>query len=316
MGGVLRQGPPLFTQTAGASWISTKVASSTVFAAGKLGTSECDAIYWFLTKRNTFLDPEPYPVIIKKHITINAGIFPNTDAAIDEWCHHMITDVLPVMDGMAEWNPCAPLRESQILNAYSKSSVRFPLRSLEPYYHPKEHRWTLHIPDAAASAAHIAVVSPFASSISKQWDHRAAVWNTEPIWKDGISLSAFQTGFNPLVSVAEGGTHCTNGAWSAEIRDGGWKAAVESIVRNVESSGAKLAIIGCGALSLPIAAALKKLGISAIHLGGATQILFGIKGARWATHSVISTFFNDAWINVSTDEIPAGAASIENGCYW
>jgi hypothetical protein len=84
----------------------------------------------------------------------------------------------------------------------------------------------------------------------------------------------------------------------------------------VEASGAKLAIVGCGALSLPLCVALKSRGIAAIHTGGATQILFGIKGGRWETHSVISTFFNDAWIRPAAAEIPAHAAHVEGACYW
>ena len=42
-----------------------------------------------------------------------------------------------------------------------------------------------------------------------------------------------------------------------------------------------VAIIGCGAYGMPLAAMLKQAGKQAIHLGGATQLLFGIKGKRW-----------------------------------
>jgi hypothetical protein len=95
-----------------------------------------------------------------------------------------------------------------------------------------------------------------------------------------------------------------------------WRAAVRAMVEAVVESKATVALLGCGALSLPIGAELKRRGISAIHMGGATQILFGIKGRRWATHDVISTFFNEAWVSPSPDEIPTRAASVEGGCYW
>ena len=42
-----------------------------------------------------------------------------------------------------------------------------------------------------------------------------------------------------------------------------------------------IAIIGCGAYGLPLAAKLKKEGRQAIHLAGVTQLMFGIKGKRW-----------------------------------
>lgn len=38
------------------------------------------------------------------------------------------------------------------------------------------------------------------------------------------------------------------------------------------------AIIGCGAYGMPLAAQIKNAGRQAIHLGGAVQLLFGIKG--------------------------------------
>jgi hypothetical protein len=39
-------------------------------------------------------------------------------------------------------------------------------------------------------------------------------------------------------------------------------------------------------------------------------------GNRWANHSVISKFWNDAWVWPSEEETPRGAAKIEGGCYW
>jgi hypothetical protein len=54
----------------------------------------------------------------------------------------------------------------------------------------------------------------------------------------------------------------------------------------------------------------------AIVLGGAIQVLFGIKGRRWKTHEVISKFWNDDWIYPKPEETPQGARDIEGGCYW
>ena len=41
-----------------------------------------------------------------------------------------------------------------------------------------------------------------------------------------------------------------------------------------------VAIIGCGAYGLPLAVEAKRMGKQAIHMGGATQVLFGIKVNR------------------------------------
>jgi hypothetical protein len=67
---------------------------------------------------------------------------------------------------------------------------------------------------------------------------------------------------------------------------------------------------------MPIAKMLKDRGVIAIVMGGAIQVLFGIKGRRWEKHPIISTFWNDAWVWPSEEETPAGAQIIEGGCYW
>jgi hypothetical protein len=61
---------------------------------------------------------------------------------------------------------------------------------------------------------------------------------------------------------------------------------------------------------------LKALGISVVVMGGAIQVLFGIKGRRWANHQVISRFWNDAWVWPSLVEIPGAAVFVEDACYW
>jgi hypothetical protein len=311
MGGVQRQGPPLLTQDDGAAWLSQKVAAETPFTAGKLGTAECDVIAFYLSHRQA-AEKTPYPPQILRNIFLNAGLFPATEATADAYASYMATMVLPRMDGIAEWNPCSPLNESAILNHYAPSSVRFPARSLEPYYATAtENRWTLVATGNTESKPPIAVVSPFAESIAAQWGRQDSVWSTGPrIWIEGAKLATVRAGYSPMLA-GHG-----SGAWPRAVQEGGWTAAIRWMADRVEASGAKLAIVGCGALSLPLCVALKSRGIAAIHTGGATQILFGIKGGRWETHSVISTFFNDAWIRPAAAEIPAHAAHVEGACYW
>jgi hypothetical protein len=303
MGGVSRQGPPLYTQQEGAVWLATQVASRRVFAAGKLGTSELESIVFYLGMRRGEIK-YPYTSGIKKNMSVNAGIFPVTDEVIDDWVKHMITEVLPEMDGMAEWYPMGTY-ESQILNMFSGKSKRFPARSLEPYYESeKSTRWTMRIPDKTK----VAVVSPFAASITSQWAKQAEIWPTTPVWNANIELIPIKAYYNPYLSPDK--------TWPNEVERGGWRAAIAYLTKAVVESGAKIAVIGIGALSLPLCASLKKHGISAIHNGGATQILFGIKGRRWTTHNVISGFFNSAWVEPTPEEIPSNKHVVEGGCYW
>jgi hypothetical protein len=313
MGGVRRQGPPLLTQEGGAAWLATQVAERRVFAAGKIGTSELNAILFYTSNRaSAGTSRPPYPDMIRRHMYVNAGLFPaaseSLDAALDDWCAHMIRVVLPAMNGLAEWNPISPLYEAMVLNAYAPESARFSLRSLEPYYCARrQHKWTAQIPAGAS----IAVVSPFARTIAQQYA-KPDVWSSESPWPSPApALHTVRCGYSPALTADD--STC---AWEPAIRAGGWRAAVESLTDAVCASGATVAVLGCGALSLPVAAALKARGVSAIHLGGATQILFGVKGRRWTHHDVISRFFTDAWVLPAPEEVPSGAALVENGCYW
>jgi len=304
MGGVRRQGPPLFTQQEGAVWLAAQVAGRRVFAAGKLGTSEMEALWFYLAMRRG-ATKYPYISDIKKNMSVNAGVFPATDEALDDWARHMFSDVLPEMDGMAEWNARNPFQEAQILEAFAPKSKRFPARSLEPYYEEAAAtRWTFRIPDRTK----VAVVSPFAESMRAQWARQSVVWPTTPVWNPEVTLCPVKAHYSPYL--------CPDSTWPADVEARGWRAAVQAMADEVVASGAKLALVGVGALSLPLVVALKKRGVAAIHTGGATQIMFGVKGMRWTTHSVISGFFNDAWVSPREDEIPSNAAAVEGGCYW
>lgn len=74
-------------------------------------------------------------------------------------------------------------------------------------------------------------------------------------------------------------------------------------------------ILGCGAFGLPLACHAKELGISALHLGGVTQLLFGIMGARWE-YLVPDFESTSLWTRPVDADRPAGFESIESGCYW
>ena len=75
-----------------------------------------------------------------------------------------------------------------------------------------------------------------------------------------------------------------------------------------------ICLLGCGAYGFPLAAHVKRLGKKAVHIGGALQLLFGIKGRRWDRE--FSSIYNDAWVRPEENEKPRNANSVEGGCYW
>ena len=97
-----------------------------------------------------------------------------------------------------------------------------------------------------------------------------------------------------------------------------WFEALEYMVQTALKIDFDVAIIGCGAYGMPLAAKLKQAGKQAIHLGGATQLLFGIKGRRWEENypSKIATCFNANWTYPLDSEKPKNGGTVEMGCYW
>jgi glycine/D-amino acid oxidase-like deaminating enzyme len=87
--------------------------------------------------------------------------------------------------------------------------------------------------------------------------------------------------------------------------------------RKIDAIDFDIAIIGAGAYGLPMAAHVKRRGKKAVHLGGATQLLFGIRGKRWDTdYPHLQPLFNEHWARPLPTETPPNAKTIEAGCYW
>jgi hypothetical protein len=200
------------------------------------------------------------------------------------------------------------MQESHILFRYANQATRVKPRVFESFYNP-QNQYTAHMTQGP-----IAVVSPFASSIESQWPKIREIFppsgHAGAVWPPNAQLVAIKAPYGPHLSTEP--TH----AWPQEVLSGGPQAAVQHLAEQVQASGARYAFVGIGALSLPLVAELKRRNIIAIHTGGGTQIMFGVKGKRWLNHATISTFFNPAWISPSPEETPSQAHQVESACYW
>lgn len=303
---------PTVTQkdiAAGAVALCSVVAGGQPFFIGRNGTIETEVLTFFLRFRipNTPYYRE-YPERYLDQIQRNAGVFPATPESIDAWATEYLSH-LPKLTGLAAgWYAPMVAFEKYILDTFAPQAFRTPLRSLEPYYVPPQLQWTRQL-----SGKKVAIVSSFAETIQRQvWgENFPGIWTGENAGllspSRPVEWSFIRTGYAPITALGHAG-------WPAGVRC--WQDAVEGCVREVVATGAHVAIIGCGGLGMIIAGRLRTRGISAFVLGGATQILFGVKGGRWERHEIISTFWNDAWVWPADDEIPGGAGLVEGGCYW
>ena len=95
-----------------------------------------------------------------------------------------------------------------------------------------------------------------------------------------------------------------------------WFEALDWMKEQVSATDFDVAIIGAGAYGMPLAAHVKRLGKQAVHMGGGSQILFGIRGKRWDEHDRFQHLFNEHWIRPLPSEAPSNFKQVEAGCYW
>jgi thioredoxin reductase len=88
-----------------------------------------------------------------------------------------------------------------------------------------------------------------------------------------------------------------------------------------------IALIGAGAYGFHLAAHAKRSGKKAVHMGGALQLLFGIRGKRWEDPNYGNKYWNvpknayvnlmnENWIRPGEINKPSKVNLVEDACYW
>lgn len=241
-----------------------------------------------------------------ENLCTGAGFFPNNIESCDKFVEKMI-ECSRDLDLHAIW----PMSmEDYIIRYFEKENVQLTrLGYLEPWnkyrYGNKEEDmefWT-----AALEGKKVLVVHPFTDSIVKQYKEKRrelfskVVLNADEILPqfDLIPVKAVQT--------------C---AGQRDERFASWFEALDYMRNICQKKDFDVAIIGCGAYGFPLAWSIKKMGKVAIHLGGATQLMLGIRGKRWDTEDFNRYVANASWIRPVSSERPAGLNRVEEGCYW
>jgi len=279
--------------------INTALEKSSPLLISRHGSFEFQCVSWKRRNPDT-----PLNEIMTSILHKNAGIFPKDISKMEEWLASYWQSTCEA-DGMATgWYLPTSEEEKALVTKHNPKAFQFPLRSLEPYYVDTNDRWTVLFANKR-----VTVVSSFAKTMEMQVKKAKDIWlaQADSILPPTTTWSFVRTYYPPDLT-----TRAT--AWPKNVSD--FAAAVNYIVDAVEETRPDIVLIGCGGLAALVAAALKKKGRIAIVMGGAIQVLFGIKGSRWKNHAIISQFWNDAWVSPLADETPLHASSIENKCYW
>lgn len=281
-------GKPVISNEETERILSEWIISGHSFMAARLGGTELNAMINY--EKKGFKASRSKNEAI--HLLVNySGFFPDNSKELDKFCGLMYVSCKS-LDLLGVWNN---YMEDYIVFRYCSNCLIAHLQGLEPWYVSKP--WT-----AALKGKKVLVLHPFEKTIRSQYNRREKLFPGTDILPE----------FGELYTVKAVQTL----TGKRDPRFSSWFEALDWMFEEAMKYDFDLAIIGCGAYGFPLAARIKEAGRQAVHMGGATQLLFGIKGKRWDTHPVISQMYNKYWVRPDKSEIIEKAADVENGCYW
>jgi hypothetical protein len=255
----------------------------------RLGSVELSCLRFFRDRRG---EQTPYSDRIRQHMANPAGFFPLDDRSLDAFSELYLNE-LGQADLMGVW---FNLYEDVICNTYCRDACLVDFDCLEPFRF--RDPWSSRL-----AGKKVLVVHPFVESIQKQYAEKRRLLFADPAVLPEFELKTVRT----VQSIA-----------GTKVDFATWFDAYRHMCDEIAKSDFDVCIIGAGAYGLPLAAFAKGMGKQAIHLGGVTQILFGIKGRRWEELYADTTakLFNEHWVRPLESETPSNKEMIEKGCYW
>ena len=170
---------------------------------------------------------------------------------------------------------------------------KFDARNLEPYYF--KDSWM-----SALKGKRILIVHPFASSFQKQISKFADLFPNRSWFEDCTFVFV-----KPPMTMA--------GNYGGKD----WQEHMNEFLPQLQGVEFDIALVAAGGYGMLIADHIyTNLKRSAIYIGGALQLFFGVIGKRWFDNKEILSHVNDHWIRPSHEERPLHHTKVERGCYW
>lgn len=282
--------------------ISEMIKSGKPFMIGRLGSVETR--FWVNHKLQKEIKSEiegikktlsgsinitwKYEKIFLDQLCMNAGFFPN-NSSLSEKFIEIYNQSIKNIDILGVWNEM----EYQVKNIPNDIKL-CKIRELEPWFY--DEPWSYQL-----KGKKVLLVHPFEDSIKHQFAQK------DLLYKNPKMLPDFELKTVKAVQTIAG--------QKSEFEN--WFDALESMKNQIAKTEFDVAIIGCGAYGFPLASFVKDLGKQAIHLGGVTQLMLGIKGKRWEEwqhYTDLRKNNGENWI--FTQDIPKDFNKIEDGCYW
>jgi hypothetical protein len=258
------------------------------FCAGKIGVTELNLLYC----HHNIVNASRFLPHLQHEVEDIAGLFPYNKETTTAFAEDMLSRLV-TLDLIPKWNKVNPIFEKHILDNYCKNVYITELQHLEPYFFDKP--WTDQLEGKT-----VLVISPFTESIERNYKNLDKIWNGKI--KPNFKLTTLKYPFALKISPND------KFKYSDEV--------YKHYLKALQQEKFDVCITGTGYTSLLLAAEAKKMGKAGIHLGGSTQILFGIKGQRWREIKEFQPFFNEHWTDPLDSEKPEKRNLVEGACYW
>lgn len=235
-------------------------------------------------------------------LQVFSGVFPPTIQVAERFAQRYLEDI-PEIDMLA----C--IHHTEKYMPVPESAIKIQFETNLPFM--VEHPWT-----RVLKGKRVLVIYPFEETIRQQYAKRQLLFDNPDVLPDFelIILKSVQTIAGNKSQFAD------------------WFEALEYMERQIDKIEFDIALIGCGAYGLPLAAYIKRIGKKAVHLGGGVQLMFGILGKRWVEdYPKISPWhylpgkdvdidytpmFNEHWCYPLPIDTPSNTQAVEGACYW
>jgi hypothetical protein len=242
-----------------------------------------------------------FPQLHLHQLVNNSGIFVKTQEDIREYVTAMMRSFQhSTLIGI--WDRPGWAAQDFLVSISKKPTVQ--AQALEPFYFLDRgpgHNWMEPLKGKS-----VLIISPFAKTFQEQLDRAAQPFGSE--WFKGTSFSFCK----PPLTLA--GNH-QEVVWQDRMKE-----FKERLVKQIADKKPDVCLASCGGYGMPICDFLvQELGVSAIYVGGALQLFFGVMGSRWTTNETIQMYVKanpSAWIRPSEEERPPNLQRVEGGCYW
>jgi len=236
----------------------------------------------------------PFSLPLKKRTFYNiqyaSGFFPVTSRNLKMFYELYKKDVKN-LDMLVSWRI-----EESFFKDWIGNKTQVKKTTLDTFY-SHEHPWTY-----ALKGKRVLIVHPFAETIESQYNnHRLDLFANQEILPEFESLETVKA----VQSIA-GNPVCFHS----------WFDALDWMKMEIDKKEFDIALLGCGAYGMPLAAHIKRKGKKAVHLGGVLQFLFGIKSVRYEEYEGTSPLINEFFVYPDEKDKPQNASIVEGGCYW